>query len=135
MIFLGKWYIFYLFRSFADRLIMERFANNLEACDAELRPVLKKVYELFLMTVLEKNLSWYVISGLLAPSDINKVREVAARLCAELGPESLALCDSFAITDTMLSAPIALDWVSYNTYDNQGELMTEQEWDDNVRKA
>merc|ERR1712080_572048 len=33
----------------------------------------------------------------------------------------------FGISDTMLSAPIALDWVGYNTYDNQGELMSEQE--------
>ena len=49
------------------------------------------------------------------------------------GTQSLALCDSFAITDTMLSAPIALDWVKYNTYDNQGELMTKEEWDTHVR--
>ena len=33
------------------------------------------------------------------------------------------------------SAPIALDWVGFNSYDNQGELMTEQEWDENVRKV
>ena len=48
----------------------------------------------------------------------------------ELGPESLALTESFAISDTMLSAPIALDWVQYNTYDNQGEVMTKAEWDE-----
>ena len=35
----------------------------------------------------------------------------------------------------MLSAPIAHDWVGFNTYDNQGELMTEEEWDKTVRKA
>ena len=78
--------------------------------------------------------------------------------------QALAICESFGITDTMLSAPIgnyfnlyffillllfidistfhptsisspALDWVGYNSYDNQGELMTEQEWDQTVRKA
>ena len=48
----------------------------------------------------------------------------------ELGPESLALTESFAISDTMLSAPIALDWVKYNSYDNQGEVMTKAEWDE-----
>ncbi len=26
-----------------------------------------------------------------------------------------------------------MDWVKYNTYDNQGELMTKQEWDKAVR--
>ena len=35
----------------------------------------------------------------------------------------------------MLSAPIALDWVGYNSYNNQGELMSEKEWDETVRKA
>ena len=49
--------------------------------------------------------------------------------------QALAICDSFAITDTMLSAPIALDWVGFNTYDNQGEVMSEEEWNQTVRKA
>jgi acyl-CoA oxidase len=50
------------------------------------------------------------------------VKCLAARLCSELGPQSLSICDAFAITDTMLSAPIARDWVKYNEYDNQGEV-------------
>jgi hypothetical protein len=35
----------------------------------------------------------------------------------------------------MLSAPIALDWVGYNTYDNQGEVMSEESWNKTVRKV
>ena len=50
------------------------------------------------------------------------VRARAASLCAEIGPHSLAICEAFAITDSMLSAPIARDWVDYNEYDNQGEV-------------
>lgn len=53
---------------------------------------------------------------------MSSIKDVSAMLCADLGPQSLAICESFAITDTMLSAPIALDWVDYNTYDNQGEI-------------
>ena len=98
------------------------------------------------------------------------MKSISADLCAQLGPQvilknvvgthndskilqALAICESFGITDTMLSAPIgnisqaisktlsfihcvsALDWVGYNSYDNQGELMTEKEWDENVRNA
>ena len=66
-------------------------------------------------------------------SQIASLKETATQLCQELGPHSLSLCDAFAITDTMLSAPIALNWVQYNTYDNQGELMSQKEWDENVR--
>lgn len=41
----------------------------------------------------------------------------------------------FLMYQLFFSAPIALDWVGFNSYDNQGELMTEQEWDENVRKV
>ena len=85
-------------------------------------------------TIIEKNLSWFVINGLISSSEINAVKRFSADLCAELGGQSLAICESFGLTDTMLSAPIALDWVGFNTYDNQGELMTEEEWDKTVRK-
>ena len=61
------------------------------------------------------------------------MKNTAVKLCQELGHHALTLCDAFAITDTMLSAPIALDWVQYNTYDNQGELMSQNEWNENVR--
>jgi len=122
-------------KSFADRLIAERFFETLNTCDPDLKPVLSQVFDLYLNTIIENNLSWFIISGLLSPADVGRVRSNAAELCASLGPQALSLCDSFAITDTMLSAPIALDWVGYNTYDNQGELMSEEEWDKNVRKV
>jgi len=122
-------------RSFADRLVSDRFHAALQSCDPALKPVLSRVFDLYLTTIVEKNLTWFVTSGLILPSDIEKVLTNAAELCAEIGPQSLALCDSFAITDTMLSAPIALDWVGYNTYDNLGELMSEKEWNETVRKA
>ena len=80
----------------------------------------------------ERNLPWFVISKTLTKQQGLEVKALAAQLCAELGPQALAICNSFAITDTMLSAPIALDWVQYNTYDNQGELMSKEEWDRTV---
>jgi len=38
----------------------------------------------------------------------------------------MPLCESFQITDEMLSAPIALDWVGYNVTDNQGEVWSQE---------
>lgn len=122
-------------RSFGDRLIAERFAETLKTCDDGLKPVLGKVFSLYMTTIIERNLTSFLTSGLISPDQSKQVKTESALLCAELGPQALALTESFAITDTMLSAPIALDWVGYNSYDNQGELMTEQEWDKNVRKA
>jgi len=122
-------------KAFGERLIADRFALTLDTCDKDLKPILSKVYSLYLATIVEKNLAWFVISGLVPSSDISGLKAHSADLCAELGTQSLAICESFGITDTMLSAPIALDWVGFNSYDNQGELMTEKEWNDTVRKA
>jgi len=122
-------------KAFGERLIADRFHLALDTCDPALKPILTQVFALYLGTIVEKSLGWFVISGLLKATDVDKVKAHCAELCARLGPQSLAICESFGITDTMLSAPIALDWVGYNTYDNQGELMSEQEWDQTVRKA
>jgi len=122
-------------KSFGDRLIADRFLVKVEEADADMAPILQLIYTLYLTSIVERNLGWLVISGILQPKDIDLVKENAANLCAQLGPQALAVCDSFGITDTMLSAPIALDWVGFNSYDNQGELMSEQEWNENVRNV
>ena len=109
-----------------------RFATVLTECDADLKPILDKIFTLYTLTVIERNLPWFIISNTLSTEQAQGVKALAAGLCSELGTQALALCDSFAITDTMLSAPIALDWVKYNTYDNQGELMSKEEWDKTV---
>lgn len=101
-------------------------------CDGELRPILEKIFTLYAITAVERNLPWFVISKTLSVEQGQQVQLLAQQLCAELGTQALALCDAFAITDTMLSAPIALDWVKYNTYDNQGELMSKEEWNRTV---
>ena len=109
-----------------------RFAEVLTECDPELKPMLEKIFTLYTLTVVERNLPWFMISKTISKEQGQEAKLLASAYCADLGTQALALCDSFAITDTMLSAPIALDWVKYNTYDNQGELMSKQEWNENV---
>jgi len=119
-------------RAYGDNLILTRFAQVLVECDLELKPMLEKIFTLYALTVVERNLPWFILSDTLTTEQGLQVRALTNDLCAELGSQALAICESFAITDTMLSAPIALDWVQYNTYDNQGELMTKEEWDRTV---
>ena len=109
-------------RSFGERLVSERFAEEINKADSSLKPILTSLYHLYLVDILEKNLGWFTVSKTLSLEAGVKVNELAADLCRQISPQSLALCDAFAITDTMLSAPIALDWVEYNVGDNQGEV-------------
>merc|ERR1719461_226727 len=119
-------------RAYGDHLIADRFSTVMIETEADLQPILEKIFTLYSITIIERNLPWFVISKTLTKQQGLEVKTLAAQLCAELGPQALAICNSFAITDTMLSAPIALDWVQYNTYDNQGELMSKEEWDRTV---
>ena len=43
-------------------------------------------------------------------------------LCKEVGDNAVNLTDAFGLTDRMLASPAALDWIQYNSYDNQGEV-------------
>lgn len=109
-------------RSFAERLISERFSATIESSEESLKPVLTKLYHLYLINIVEKNLGWFMLECGLKPELAQSVPVLSRRLCAEIGPQALALCDAFDISDTMISAPVALDWVAYNSYDNQGEV-------------
>ncbi len=109
-------------RSYAERLCSEQFAAVIAKADPSLQQVLTKLRHLYLINTVERNLGWYLTSGLLPVNTGKAVNGVSAELCQQLAPQALPLVESFAIADSMLSAPIALDWVSYNEYDNQGEI-------------
>ena len=109
-------------KAFGERLISDQFLDVISKADTNLQPVLQQLHHLYVIDVIERNLGWYLLSEILSVQEGAEVNSTAVKLCKELAPQALPLVESFAITDTMLSAPIALDWVQYNTYDNQGEV-------------
>ena len=109
-------------RAYGERLVSERFADGIAKADPSLQPVLTQLHKLYMLDVIEKNLGWYTISGILPIEVAKGVNPTASAVCKELAPQALPLVDAFGLTDAMLSAPIARDWVHYNTYDNQGEV-------------
>merc|ERR1712168_1122540 len=54
-------------RSFAERLISERFNATIESSQESLRPVLAQLYHLYLLNIVEKNLGWFTLEGGVAP--------------------------------------------------------------------
>jgi len=109
-------------RAFAERLIADRFLLAIEEADPDLKPILDTLFSLYAVNTLERNLAQLVIAGVVKREQMADIRLRSAALCAQLGPQALAVAESFAATPEMLSAPIARDWVQYNEYDNQGEL-------------
>lgn len=71
---------------------------------------------------IQKHLGWLLTNGLMQKSDTKVLRERFNALAAELAPASLSMCESFGIPKKMLG-PIAMDWVEYNKWDNNGEIL------------
>ena len=108
--------------AYGDRLISEQFHAVIPGAEPSLVPVLQKVLHLYLINNIEKNLAWYLTSGNMSIEHGKQVATISQRLCRELSPHALHLVEAFGITDTMLSAPIAQDWVKYNVGDFEGEV-------------
>ncbi|XP_077969139.1 uncharacterized protein LOC120344988 [Styela clava] len=111
-------------RSYGERLISERVKFTIDSPDthSSLKTILSKLYHLFLIDTIQRDLGWFAANEVITPSIAKQVNEVAAEACRDLAPDALHLCSSFKLSDEMLSAPIAQDWVEYNVGDNQGEL-------------
>merc|ERR1719187_2801199 len=120
-------------KSYADRIIAEAFQETVDgkfgAVHESLVPVLHKLRHLHLLHNLEADMPTFLSSGLVSPAQAEQALEINRRICAELAPYSLAIVESFGLPEEMLQSPIASDWIGYNAFDNQGELMTRQEFD------
>jgi len=110
-------------RAYGERLISHIFLRSATNADPDLQPMLKKLHHLYVMNCLENDLGFLTTSGLLPAATGAKVQRAASDLCREIAPQAIALCDAFGFSEDMLAAPIASDWVTYNTGDNQGEML------------
>jgi len=112
--------------AYAERLVSEQFLDVINKADADLRSVLDRLYRLYAVDCIERALGWYALSDAGLPRDMAKaIPAEARRLCRELAPEAIGLAEAFGLSAAVLSAPIARDWISYNQYDNRGEVITE----------
>jgi len=109
-------------RAYGDRVISQAAKDAISKADPEIKPILTKLYHMYLMDVLEKKKGHLYAEGLITASTLKKVSQIHRRLTREIGPDALNIVDSFGYTDEMLSAPIARDWHSWNAVDNRGEV-------------
>lgn len=97
--------------AYIERVVLEQFVAVKESVkDPGVRNVLEKLCDLFALQVLETHKGWYLEAGYMESAKAKAIRTQVDALCAELRPEAEALVDAFAIPDTCLAAPIALDY-------------------------
>ena len=109
-------------KAYGERLCSEQFQSAIEKADPSLQSALEELHHLYLVDCVETSLGNLLSLGIVPLEVGQKVNATAAQICKDLGPRALPLVEAFGITDEMLSAPIARDWIKYNEYDNQGEV-------------
>jgi acyl-CoA oxidase len=111
--------------AFGELLISQRTQAVIDSPDTDpsLVPMLKELRRLYLLDAVLKDLGWFASNSLISPQTAKQVNEATAEACRVIAPHALELTDAFDLTDDMISAPIALDWVKYNVGDNQGEVL------------
>jgi len=110
--------------AYTERLASEQFIKAIDRASGELKPVLGLLHRLYALDCIERTLGWFAATDStgLPREAVRAVPDKARELCRQLAPDALALTDAFGFSDEMLSAPIARNWITYNEYDNQGEV-------------
>ena len=80
------------------------------------------VYELYCLHSIITNLSLYLIWKVFTPEQAIYVNGMYLDRIKKVAKVSMQLVDSLGLDPRLIKAPIANDWVGYNTYDNKGEL-------------
>ncbi len=95
--------------SCAERAVVSSFASAVKRCnDPALKPVLEELYALHSLSVLEKNVGWFLENHYFEPNKARAIRKMVNALCGKLRPRAVALVDAFGIPDHFLDAPIAV---------------------------
>ncbi len=96
-------------RAHGELLQWEAFTDAIaHVDDAGTRQVLTWLRDLFGLSLIEKNLTWYLIHGRLSSQRAEAVSQYIERLLRRLRPHAQALVDAFEYEPEHVRAPIAL---------------------------
>jgi len=95
--------------AYIERIILEQFILQVENTkDAGCKAVLKKLCDLFALSLLDENKGWYLEQGYMEGVKTKAIRKLMNQLCWDVRQEAVPLVNAFAIPDSCLSAPIAI---------------------------
>ena len=108
-------------KSYGERLSAEATLDLIEK-NPELAPILDPIVNQYMCDIIEKDCGTFLSLGLMSIDEYNNIVTRSQKLCEELSGQCMNVIEAFNIPDELLSAPIALDWNKFNSYDNQGEV-------------
>ena len=94
-------------RAHVDTLVEASFADKLVIVDdPAVRALLERVYDLHVLTVIDRERAWYLETGRLTAAESRSIRPLVNGLCAELRPHARTLVDGFGVPDEWLACPM-----------------------------
>lgn len=97
-------------RAHVDTLVEASFADKLVTVgDPAVRALLERVYDLHVLTVIDRERAWYLETGRLTAAESRSIRPLVNALCAELRPYARTLVDGFGVPEEWLACPMLDD--------------------------
>ncbi len=108
--------------AYGERFVLERFEWAITKCSL---PVLIKCKELYAKLKIKQHADWYLSENIISGREYRKICARINYLIKEITPDIELLINAFNIPEHLVHAPIAKDWVAFNSYDHQGEVYKE----------
>ena len=89
----------------------------------ENKELLTKVFRLFGAEIINRDLSFFQIQGIISAKAVENLTKTRHALIKDIAPRAGDLMDCMSIPKHALYAPIAQDYVKYNAHPNHGEII------------
>merc|ERR1719219_1649156 len=106
--------------SFGERVSAEATLDVIHN-NPHLAGILTPIAEQFMCSIIENNAGDFLSLGLISIEEYKSIVENSRKQCQDMSDQCLNVIEAFGIPDELLSAPIALDWNEFNSYNNCGE--------------
>ena len=94
-------------QGYLERVVLEQFQIQIENTkDESSKSILTQLCQLYALSTLEKNASWYLEQGYMEGVKTKAIRKAVNQLCWEIRQNAVPLVEAFNIPENCLSAPI-----------------------------
>jgi len=108
--------------AYGENMALEQFSKSIDTCEPTLKAKLDQLFTLYALDRVVTDGVFFLQNGIITADQSQAFQKEIQKLCTELGKDALELTKGFGIPDHMHHAPIANDWVQYNSIENDGEL-------------
>jgi len=116
--------------AYIEHLVFDQLQNVISqnSSNEDLVDVLTKIRNLYAVDCFHRDINDLISFDIIQDmTTVKSIKPLLQTLCSNkaegLAADMTALIDSFGIPDHLVNAPIAGDWVAFNTTDNRGELI------------